>query len=460
MTATRRLLIENLAAALLSGAWRSDAALRRVGGTVAGRKPWLKPLLERVFAAFPESPRDDHLIHFLERDAAFRSAWDDGPIALKKRVRIPPKMWPPTVPLLGEPPPLLTPADLSTWLELPPERLDWCADLRGMNSRQPVERLRHYRYQWVPKPGPNHARKHRLIEAPKPGLKRVQRKILAEVLNLLPVHDAAHGFRHGRNVVSNASPHCGRAVVLRFDLRDFFPSIPAAKVRAVFRAIGYPQEVADLLTGLCTTRLPADVWDSRPHPVPDGSDHPTGVRLRHRHLPQGAPTSPMLANLCALGLDVRLSALAGELDAVYTRYADDLTISGGVELSKAAGRVRRLVAGIAAEEGFTIQPHKTRIQRRGQRQRVAGVVVNVRPNVCRREWDRLKAILTNCVRTGPAAQNRANHPHFREHLRGRIAQMAMVNAARGRKLYAIFDRIDWTAEAPASDPECPPPLPT
>jgi hypothetical protein len=216
--------------------------------------------------------------------------------------------------------------------------------------------------------------------------------------------------------------------------------------------------VADLLAGLCTTRLPADVWDARPHPAADGSDHPTGVRLRQRHLPQGAPMSPMLANLCALGLDVRLSAVARELDATYTRYADDLTISGGEDLSQAAGRVRRVVATIAVEEGFAIQPHKTRVMRRGQRQRVAGVVVNVRPNVLRREWDRLKAIMTNCVRTGPAAQNREQHPLFREHLRGRIAHVAMLNPARGRKLYAIFDRINWAAEPP-SQPECPPPPP-
>lgn len=445
MTVTRRLLIENLVAALLTGGWALATAFRRAGGTVSGKKRWLKPLLERVFTAFSESPRDDRLLHFLERDSDFRMAWDDGPIDLKKRVRLPVRMWPPTVPLLSEPPQLLTPADLAAWLELPPERLDWYADLRGINTRQRIERLRHYTY------------KHRLLEAPKPGLKRVQRKILAGILSSLPVHDAVHGFCSGRSILTNASPHCGRAVVLRFDLRDFFPTIPTAKVHAVFRAVGFPQDVADLLTGLCTTRLPDDIWDSRPHPAPDGNDHPTGVRLRQRHLPQGAPTSPMLANLCALGLDVRLTALSRELDAAYTRYADDLTISGGDELLKASGRVRRAVTTIAAEEGFAIQPHKTRIQRRGQRQRVAGVVVNMRPNVPRGEWDRLKAILTNCVRTGPTTQNRASHPNFREHLRGRIAHVAMVNPARGRKLYAIFDRIDWTAEATASDPACPPP---
>jgi hypothetical protein len=439
----------NLAGALLSGEWRLSVLIRRGRRSIVRKTRWLKPLIERVFTRFPECPRDDRLVHFIETDEACRAAIGRTGVTFRERFAIPVRMWPPSVPLLDTPPALDTTSALVDWIGLTPERLDWYADFRGINSAQRVERLRHYTYRWVPKPGPNPAGKHRLIEAPKPGLKRVQRQILKHILNLPPPHDAAHGFRTGRGIVSNAAPHCGRAVVLRFDLRDFFPSVPAAKVRAVFRAIGYPQAVADALTGLCSAKLPDDVWDARPNPAADGADHFAGLRLRQRHLPQGAPTLPSLANLSAFGLDIRLAALANELDATYTRYADDLTISGGASLSAAAGRVRRTVTAIAAEEGFEMQPHKTRVLRRGQRQRVAGVVVNVRPNVARADFDRLKAILTNCMRTGPAGQNRDAHPNFREHLRGRISHVAMVNSARGRKLYAIFDRIDFTREGEA-----------
>jgi hypothetical protein len=81
--------------------------------------------------------------------------------------------------------------------------------------------------------------------------------------------------------------------------------------------------------------------------------------------------------------------------------------------------------------------------RQGARQRLAGLVTNQRLNVARADFDTLKATLTNCARLGPDSQNRAGHPHFRSHLQGRIAFVASVNPAKGRRLKLIFDRIEW-----------------
>ena len=81
--------------------------------------------------------------------------------------------------------------------------------------------------------------------------------------------------------------------------------------------------------------------------------------------------------------------------------------------------------------------------RRGTRQHLAGVVVNIHPNLARTEFDVLKAVLTNCVRHGPGSQNRKGHEDFRAHLAGRVAHAGMLNAARGAKLKGIFDRIAW-----------------
>jgi hypothetical protein len=86
---------------------------------------------------------------------------------------------------------------------------------------------------------------------------------------------------------------------------------------------------------------------------------------------------------------------------------------------------------------------KTRVLRQAGRQIVTGVVVNERPNIDRRAYDTLKAILTNCRRHGPASQNRDNHPQFALHLRGRIGHVSLLNPARGAKLLAIFEQIDW-----------------
>ena len=186
-----------------------------------------------------------------------------------------------------------------------------------------------------------------------------------------------------------------------------------------------------MLTGLCTNRVP-----SARLLAPDLRDRFDWIgrqRYRERHLPQGAPTSPALANLSAFRFDMRLAALARSLGATYTRYADDLAFSGGGTLARDVERLQIRVAAIALEEGFALQLRKTRVMRRGTRQQLAGVVVNRHPNLARDAFDLLKAILTNCIRSGPASQNRDAHPDFRAHLAGRVAHAAALNAARGAK---------------------------
>jgi hypothetical protein len=334
-------------------------------------------------------------------------------------------------------PALATPAALAGWLGLDLPRLDWFADCQGREARVPAGPLRHYRYRWLSQP----SGKVRLLEVPKQHLKAIQRRLLHEILDRIPPHEAAHGYRRGRSVATYAAPHAGRGIVLRFDLREFFPSVCASRVHALYRTAGYPAEVARLLTGLCTNVVPPDVE----HEAPGGSPGAWAVRRRYRsaHLPQGAPTSPALANLCAYRLDRRLTALARSLGACYTRYADDLAFSGGTELERGARRFQVLVCRIALEEGFEVHTRKTRFMRGGVRQQLAGVVVNAHPNVPREEYDRLKAILCNCVRHGPGSQNRSGHADFRSYLLGRIAYVALLNPERGRRLRSLFERIDW-----------------
>src|SRR5262249_45914045 len=147
--------------------------------------------------------------------------------------------------------------------------------------------------------------------------------------------------------------------------------------------------VADLLGGLCTNATPRDVWQGQGL---DSPTSPTSVReaqtlYRRIHLPQGAPTSPALANLCAYRLDCRLSGLAKSVGARYTRYADDLAFSGGEEFDRCVERFLIHVAAILLEEGFAAHYRKTRIMRQGVRQHLAGLVANQRVNVMRRDFD-------------------------------------------------------------------------
>lgn len=161
------------------------------------------------------------------------------------------------------------------------------------------------------------------------------------------------------------------------------------------------------------------------------------------HLPQGAPTSPALANLCACRMDCRLDGLARSVGAQYTKYADDLAFSGGESLERCVTRFAAHLVAIAHEEGFRVNYRKTRIMRQGVRQLLAGLVTNQHANVSRKDVDLLKATLTNCVWLGPETQNRNSHPYFRLHLEGRISFVQSINPARGARLRALFDRIQW-----------------
>jgi hypothetical protein len=231
------------------------------------------------------------------------------------------------------------------------------------------------------------------------------------------------------------------------DLEDFFISIPAGRVHGVFRALGYPEEAARVLTGLCTSRAPAEGPEPpcQPTPAALAAAYRARQRYRTRHLPQGAPTSPSLANLCARGLDVRLAAAARRVGATYSRYADDLAFSGDADFARTAPRLATLVAAIALDEGFHVQHRKTRVMRRAQRQIVTGLVVNEHPAIRRVEYDRLRAILHNCARLGPESQNRDGHPDFRAHLEGMVAWVCHVQPERGAKLEGALLRIQWPA---------------
>lgn len=211
---------------------------------------------------------------------------------------------------------------------------------------------------------------------------------------------------------------------MRVDLADFFLSVSAAHVRAIFAKLGYPSETSWLLACLATNVAPVI-----PHAIAAGATWREIQAVRHaemlartRHLPQGAPTSPALASLAAYALDVRLSAAAAAVGARYSRYADET---------------------IVHDEGFVVNREKTRLMRRGARQVVTGIVVNEKPTIARADVERLEAILFNCVRSGPAGQNRDGHPEFRAHLRGRIAYVKSIARSRAERLEELFAQIVW-----------------
>jgi hypothetical protein len=268
----------------------------------------------------------------------------------------------------------------------------------------------------------------------------IQRRILHEILDLVPPHHCAHGFVAGRSCLGAAQIHAGESIVVAADLKSFFLNTRLSRVHATFRSLGYPAAVARLLTGLCSSATPRSVFAR----LPAANRHDRTQRIyRSPHLPQGAPTSPNLANLAAWRLDARLFGVAKSFNANYTRYADDLAFSGDAAF---AGRIKSFlgaVEDIVRDEGFVLNAAKTRVMRRGTRQKITGIVVNDHVNVPRAAFDALKATLHNCIKNGSAAENRGGLRDFRAHLDGRISWVENVNPARAKRLRRMFDAIAW-----------------
>jgi len=255
----------------------------------------------------------------------------------------------------------------------------------------------------------------RRISAPRARLRRVQRVLLEQILDRVPVHAACHGFVAGRSTLTNARPHERAAIVLKLDLKDFFPTVHYRRVKGLFMQLGYGDEVAATLAGLTTHR-------------PKLSD---GTIVWPGMLPQGAPTSPALANLACRRLDRRLERLAGKYGAVYTRYADDLTFSFAQAPDVRVGRFLWWVDGICQQEGFAERPDKRRVLRAKHQQRVTGLVVNERASVPREDRRRFRAILHNCAKHGVASQAQGRED-FEAYLAGYAAYVHMVDPVLGR----------------------------
>jgi RNA-directed DNA polymerase len=437
------LLVTALARSFLGGEPTVEQIVVRGSQTLGKPWPWLRSLAQRYVEAVTGQtrPRCRDVVQFLLHDPGFERACAKhfDKLAVEQWLAEPQQMQPVATAELWDVPAIASVGALADWLQINLSELEWFADLKGLGYKKNCPRLRHYHYQVLVKRSGD----VRLIEAPKQRLKELQRQILTRILDPIPPHPAVHGFRKGRSIKTFISPHVSQRVVLRMDLRDFFPSFAAARIQTFFRTVGYPEAVADLLGGLCTNAAPRDVWGKPAFDIDPLKLQEARVLYSRPHLPQGAPTSPALANLCAFRVDCRLAGLAQSVDAEYTRYADDLAFSGGEAFEKRAERFSTHVAAILLEEGFAVHHRKTRIMRQGVRQHLAGLIANQHVNVMRTDFDRLKATLTNCVRLGPDSQNRDAHPAFRAHLEGRVGFVEMINPAKGKRLRAIFEQIQW-----------------
>jgi len=257
----------------------------------------------------------------------------------------------------------------------------------------------------------------RLIHAPKKKLKAILRQLDQLLVSKLPKSEYAHGFIKQRSIATGARPHVDKELVLKFDIKDCFPTIHFGRVRGLLLSLGYSYPVAASLAVLMTEapRQPVAAEGKIYHV-------PTGPRV----CVQGAPTSPGLCNAILLRLDRRLWGLAKKYGLSYTRYADDLTFSGPAGLTR---KMLGWVPGIVTSEGFQINREKTKLMRNSGRQSVTGVTVNKDMGLSRQERRKLRAALHK-QRANPGAAD----PRAANQLVGKLAYLHMLNPAQAEAL--------------------------
>ena len=235
--------------------------------------------------------------------------------------------------------------------------------------------------------------KKRWIEAPDAELKLIQRKLLDRVLYRITPTKWAHGFVRGRSIVTGAEAHVGRKWVVNLDIKDFFPSVTRGQVARCVEPLCESNEEIELIASLVT---------------------------RRGRLPQGAPTSPHLANLVVRRMDGRLAGLAETNGWNYTRYADDMSFSGDTAPEAIIKTAKRIVN----ESGFVLSAQKTQIRGQHQRQCVTGLTVNERVAIPKSQRRLLRSMLHKLEVNGVSVDGR--HASLDE-ITGHLSFLSMVS---------------------------------
>lgn len=259
----------------------------------------------------------------------------------------------------------------------------------------------------------------RKISMPNKELLIIQKKIQENILNYVPIHKNAYGFVKGKSIKENAERHLNKEKILNIDLKDFFPSIHSGRVFYIFKNLcNYDNNVSYCLTKLTTYR---------------------------NNIPQGAPTSPIISNIVAYMLDIRLSNIADKFKITYTRYADDITFSGKKE--NINDSLLKIVNNIVKDCGFNINEKKTRFASYAERQEVTGLIVNNNEIAIPNNYIREIRKEIYYVKKYGIKEHRKKvgfrNQYYKDHLLGKILFVKQINNAKGEKLLRDFSTIDW-----------------
>ena len=244
------------------------------------------------------------------------------------------------------------------------------------------------------KPIPKSNGRIRTLLIPMGRLLLVQSKILEHIFGGVSFPKHLHGGIKHKSNITNARVHSNKTAVLKFDIKDYFPSVRPAQILLVFESLGFYGEAAAILTRLTT--------------------------FRHQ-LPQGSPTSTALANLAFSRGDARLLGIARKHNFDFTRYVDDSALSGGSRVGDFSNLARRIVE----EEGFEIKGNTPELMRQSERQTLTGIGLNFKLNVSRERREEVLTHAASVVRSGELPTRQ---------LEGKLAWLSSVNPNLGKRI--------------------------
>lgn len=288
---------------------------------------------------------------------------------------------------------------------------------------------------------------YREIMAPAKDLKYIQKWILENILVQFPLKDSCKGFRKKISIFDNAKVHEKAEVILKVDLLKFYDTITEKRVYGIFKAMGYVENLAFSLAKLCTARHRDSYWDNF-----DEESKTILYQLVGQKppiIPQGAPTSPMLANIAATNMDKRFEALAKKMKFNYSRYADDLTFSISKEGTLPS---LKLITRIVNNEHFFVNTSKTNYMKKGSKQYVTGLTTTNGVNVSKKYRKEISEHIYYCRKFGVQKhlEKRAkefpnyNWLKFHNWLYGHICFIKSINERASLKMLEDFNKINWS----------------
>lgn len=316
------------------------------------------------------------------------------------------------------------------------------ADGKNFENKEPYKVFRYNYFKIKKRTGG-----YREIMAPSKDLKYIQKWILLNILEKYNLHHCCKGFRKNISIYDNAKPHEGADLILKVDLLRFYDTISENQIFRVFADMGYAKNLAVSLAKLTTAEHRWKYWNS----IEKNDLKLMGFPERYNPavLPQGAPTSPMLANIRANVMDKRFYGLSKKLNFNYTRYADDLTFS---IKNKGTLPNLNLIRKIVLDEGFVVNEGKVTYMRKGGKQYVTGLTtangVNVskkyRKNIATHiHFCRKLGVLEHLKNTSMKSEKVTGIMTYHDWLYGHICFIQSINKEAGKKLLADFSKIDW-----------------